>query len=48
MNIEIWIVVWKVTFIIGIALFIGMAVWVSVQGFKDIKSLLKATESQEN
>lgn len=34
-----WMLLWKATFIIGVALFAGMSVWVTVAGFGDIKRL---------
>ena len=37
---EGWILTWKIVFILGLAIFTGMAVWVSIGGFKDIKTML--------
>ena len=34
-----WIGLWKAVFIVGVVLFAGMAVWVTVGGARDIKRL---------
>lgn len=34
-----WMVLWKAVFILGVALFAGMSVWVTVAGFHDIKRM---------
>ena len=34
-----WIVLWKAILILGVLLFGGMAVWVTIGGFRDIKRL---------
>lgn len=48
MSITFWINLWKLTFILGILVFIGMAIWVTIIGFKDIQNLLKPKEKEEN
>jgi hypothetical protein len=45
---EFWIVFWKIVFIATVAMFAGMAIWVAVKGFGDIKKLfLRIDESHE-
>jgi hypothetical protein len=41
-----WIFLWKTVFIVGVTLFAGMAVWVSIGGAKDIKKMLAKMESE--
>lgn len=36
---EGWILLWKAVFILGMAVFVAMAVWVTIQGFRDIRTL---------
>ena len=36
-----WMLLWKVVLIAGLVLFAGMAVWVTIGGFGDIKKLFK-------
>ena len=36
---ETWILLWKTVFIVGLAVFVVMAIWVTIQGFRDIRSL---------
>ena len=31
---------WKIVFVLGLIIFTGMAVWVTIGGFKDIKTML--------
>ena len=42
MSIIFWMTLWKIIFILGILVFIGMAIWVTISGFKDIQILLKS------
>ena len=35
-----WILTWKLVFVFGVGGFTAMAVWVTIQGARDIKSLL--------
>jgi hypothetical protein len=35
-----WMLLWKIVFVVGVAVFAGMAVWVTVAGFRDIKRLV--------
>ncbi len=42
-----WIVLWKAVFVIGLTIFAGMAVWVSVQGFRDIRTLLETISRRQ-
>ena len=35
-----WMALWKVVFIVTVVVFAGMAVWVTVQGARDIKAML--------
>jgi hypothetical protein len=39
-----WMLLWKITFIVGVTLFAVMAVWVTIAGAKDIKRLFKRIE----
>jgi hypothetical protein len=48
MSIAFWITLWKITFILGILVFIGMAIWVTIIGFKDIKILLSNKKKEGN
>jgi hypothetical protein len=34
-----WIWLWKAVFVVGVAVFAVMAVWVTIQGWRDIRSL---------
>lgn len=36
-----WIILWKAVFILGMSVFVVMAAGVTVQGFRDIRSLLE-------
>ena len=36
-----WIVLWKAVFIVTISVYSVMAVWVTVQGARDIKSMMQ-------
>ena len=36
-----WVLLWKLVFIVTVLLFAGLSVWVTIQGAKDIKALLK-------
>ena len=38
---DFWETLWKIVFILGVALFAGMAVWVTLFGFFDIKKLFR-------
>jgi hypothetical protein len=42
-----WIIIWKITFVVSIALFAGMATWISIGGVSDIKKLIKRLEQSE-
>lgn len=39
---ETWMTIWKAVFVVGLAVFAGMAAWVTVQGFLDIRALFSA------
>lgn len=39
-----WIFLWKSVLILGITVFAGMAVWVSIGGAKDIRRLFERIE----
>lgn len=41
MDMETWALIWKIVFIGGVSLFFGMAIWVTIGGYKDIKKLFK-------
>ena len=38
MNINFWMSLWKITFIISIFIFILMFIWVSINGYKELKN----------
>ncbi|MCS1407944.1 MAG: hypothetical protein M2R45_01107 [Verrucomicrobia subdivision 3 bacterium] len=38
-SFNFWILLWKGVFILTIWIFTGMAVWVTIGGFRDIKRL---------
>ena len=48
MSVTFWITLWKITFILGILVFIGMAIWVSIAGFKDIQKLFNVKNEEED
>ncbi|HUT88802.1 MAG TPA: hypothetical protein VMY37_04860 [Thermoguttaceae bacterium] len=41
-----WVLLWKTTLVVGLAVFAGMAVWVTIGGARDIKRLLKRLDEQ--
>lgn len=41
---ETWMIVWKVVFIVVLALFALLSIWVTIGGFKDIKELFAAMD----
>ncbi len=41
-----WILLWKATLVVGLAVFAGMAVWVTIGGARDIKRLFKRLDEQ--
>jgi|LWDU01.1.fsa_nt_gi hypothetical protein len=43
-----WIILWKATFIIGLLLFVGMAGWIIVGGFQDIKILFRRLKDRSD
>ena len=42
-----WIVLWKSVFVVCVSAFALMSVWVTVQGFRDIQSLLKMLRDEQ-
>ena len=42
MSVNFWMTLWKITFILGILVYIGMAIWVSIAGYNDIQNLFKS------
>lgn len=42
MEMESWVLLWKITIIAAIGLFAGLAVVVSIGGYFDIKELFKS------
>jgi hypothetical protein len=46
MPIELWIVLWKAVFVLGVGLFAVMAVVVTIGGALDIASLVRTLRSQ--
>ncbi len=41
---EFWILFWKIIFIVTILAFSGMAVWVAVGGYQDVKKMFARLE----
>jgi len=41
-----WVLLWKTTLVVGMAVFAGMAVWVTIGGARDIKRLFKRLDEQ--
>jgi len=39
---DFWMTLWKIVLVVGLLLFAGMAVWVTIGGFFDIKRLLRS------
>ncbi|MHC4201757.1 MAG: hypothetical protein ACYSU0_17355 [Planctomycetota bacterium] len=39
-----WIFLWKAVLILGVGVFAGMAVWVTIAGWRDIRSLFAAID----
>jgi len=35
-----WMLLWKIVFVVGVTLFAGLAVWVTIAGFGDVKRLV--------
>ena len=44
MNLKFWIYLWKLTLILGLSIFIIMFIWVTINGYKDLRSLLSQKE----
>ena len=45
---KVWMFIWQVVFVVGVGLFAGMAVWVSIGGARDIKKLLAKIEGDHS
>ena len=43
-----WVMLWKAVFVLGVGAFTIMAVWVTVQGARDIKSLLRTLRREHD
>ena len=41
LPLEFWIILWKIVLVAALALFSGMAVWVTIGGFFDVKRLFQ-------
>jgi len=39
-----WMNLWKVVFVVSLLVFAGMAVWVTIGGFRDIKRMFARIE----
>ncbi len=44
MNINFWMIFWKITLIISISVFVLMFFYVSIKGFKELKNLFLGQE----
>ncbi len=40
-EIGAWMLLWQIVFIVGVTVFAGMTVWVTVAGYRDIKRLIE-------
>ncbi len=45
---ETWATVWKVVLVVGLAVFAGMSVWVTIGGALDIKRLLRRMDEDRS
>ncbi len=43
---DAWETLWKIVLLGGIALFAGMAIWVTIYGAKDIRTLFRELDEQ--
>ncbi len=43
-----WISLWKWVFVVGVSLFAGMSVWVTIGGFADIRRLFKKLDEDHH
>ena len=43
-----WEILWKFVFLSSVTLFAGMSVWVTVQGWRDIRRMLSNIERQHD
>ena len=43
---DLWLMLWKGVFVIGLIIFVIMAVWVTLGGWADIRSLLQGLEEK--
>ena len=43
---ETWMLIWQVMLIVVLVFFIGMALWVTIGGFRELKQLFKKIEDQ--
>ena len=43
-----WIIFWTIVLILGIAVFTGLAIVVTIRGVGDIRSLFKSISSQDD
>ncbi len=41
-----WMLLWKVVFLVVVVFFAGLAVWVTFQGARDIKTLLSTLRAR--
>ena len=39
---DTWILIWQVVLVAGLALFAGMSVWITIEGWTDVRKLLEA------
>ena len=43
---ETWELVWKIVFWVGLGVFAVMAVWVTIYGYRDIRTMLRRIREQ--
>ena len=46
-SLETWALIWKIMFILVLAVFAGMSVWITVGGWPDIKRLLEKLREKD-
>ncbi len=48
MTWEFWKILWTIVFFMSLALFAGMAVWVTLGGLKDIQNMLSKIKNNSD
>lgn len=45
---ETWITIWTVVFVATLTVFAGMAVWVTIGGFQDLKAMFRDLKAERD